>query len=104
MLAVEPRLLLPRDIDTGHLCYVHLTVVYLDTVHYTGQQVRLQAPCILPELSKLQEVWIFLFRRGADQWHISDLRRGEVDGYDLHYTVILYASCKELCKFLPIRY
>jgi anaphase-promoting complex subunit 1 len=60
VLAVEPRLLVPRDIDTGHLCYVHLTVVYLDTVHYSGQQVQLQAPCILPELSKLQEVQTFL--------------------------------------------
>ncbi|KDR08910.1 hypothetical protein L798_00564, partial [Zootermopsis nevadensis] len=70
VLAVEPRLLLPRDIDTGHLCYVHLTVVYLDTVHYTGQQVRLQAPCILPELSNLFQVkveddryWGIVFHR-----------------------------------------
>ncbi|XP_069677644.1 anaphase-promoting complex subunit 1 isoform X2 [Periplaneta americana] len=70
VLAVEPRLLVPRDIDTGHLCYVHLTVVYLDTPHYKDQQVRLKAPCILPELSKLREVkvederyWDILFHR-----------------------------------------
>lgn len=72
VLAVEPRLLVPRDIDTGHMCYVHLTVVYLDTAHYTGQQVRLRAPCILPELSKLQEVGTILFGQGKYWWHIWD--------------------------------
>lgn len=51
VLAVEPRLLIPRDIDCGNLCYAHITVLYLN-----GDQFTSKAPCLLPELELLQEV------------------------------------------------
>ncbi|KAK3923529.1 Anaphase-promoting complex subunit 1 [Frankliniella fusca] len=70
VLAVEPRLLVPRDIDTGVVCYAHLTVVYLDSQHYSNQVAKLKAPCLLPELSTLKEVriederyWTIVFHR-----------------------------------------
>nr|CAD7457684.1 unnamed protein product [Timema tahoe] len=56
VLAVQPRLLVPRDIDAGNLCYVHLNVVYLDNPHYKNHSTRLRAPCLLPELNKLKQV------------------------------------------------
>nr|CAD7590064.1 unnamed protein product [Timema genevievae] len=58
VLAVQPRLLVPRDIDAGNLCYVHLNVVYLDTPHYKNHSTRLRAPCLLPELNKLKQVTV----------------------------------------------
>ncbi|XP_046664707.1 anaphase-promoting complex subunit 1 isoform X3 [Homalodisca vitripennis] len=70
VLAAESRLLLPRDIDTGSLCYAHITIVYLDSSHYQSQEFTLKAPCILPELKYLKEVrvqddryWRVTFRR-----------------------------------------
>ncbi|XP_050663661.1 anaphase-promoting complex subunit 1-like [Leptidea sinapis] len=51
VLAVEPRLILPRDIDSGKLCYANVQVVDLQ-----GAVRELRAPCIIPELSTLREV------------------------------------------------
>ncbi|KOB65497.1 Shattered, partial [Operophtera brumata] len=53
VLAVEPRLLLPRDLNTGKLCYAHIQVIDLK-----GVTIELKAPCMIPELSTLQEVKI----------------------------------------------
>ncbi|XP_068629420.1 anaphase-promoting complex subunit 1 [Battus philenor] len=65
VLAVEPRLILPRDLETGQLCYAHLQVVDLK-----GAVKELKAPCIIPELDGLREVkimdpryWPIVFRR-----------------------------------------
>uniref|UniRef100_A0A1B6C0L0 Uncharacterized protein n=2 Tax=Clastoptera arizonana TaxID=38151 RepID=A0A1B6C0L0_9HEMI len=70
VLASESRLLLPRDIDSGSLCFANITILYLDTIHYKNQSARLRAPCILPELKYLKEVhieddryWTVVFRR-----------------------------------------
>lgn len=68
MLAVEPRLIVPRDIDTGVLCYAHITVVYLDTKHYSNESARLKAPCVLPELSTLKEVRNINLLSGTFLW------------------------------------
>lgn len=54
VLATEPRLLIPRDISTGKLCYVNIQVVTLDH----NQVMEMRAPCILPELNRLKEVRI----------------------------------------------
>lgn len=59
VLAVEPRLLLPRDIDTRSVCYAHVTYVYHENTIYRGKSVRLVAPCLLPELNLLKEVSAF---------------------------------------------
>ncbi|XP_050429945.1 anaphase-promoting complex subunit 1 [Adelges cooleyi] len=72
-LAAEPRILIPRDIDSGDLCYVHLKVVFLDTKYYKNQFYTIKAPCLLPELSLLKEVrvederyWSIIFERGRN--------------------------------------
>ncbi|CAH0686482.1 unnamed protein product [Spodoptera exigua] len=53
VLAVEARLILPRDISTEKLCYAHIQVIDLnDAVK------EMKAPCIIPELSTLKEVKI----------------------------------------------
>ncbi|CAK1583078.1 unnamed protein product [Parnassius mnemosyne] len=65
VLAVEPRLILPRDLDTGKLCYAHIQVVDLQ-----GVVKEMKAPCIIPELDTLKEVkindpryWPIVFQR-----------------------------------------
>ncbi|XP_026741870.1 anaphase-promoting complex subunit 1 [Trichoplusia ni] len=53
VLAVEARLILPRDINTEKLCYAHIQVIDLN-----GVVKEMKAPCIIPELSTLKEVKI----------------------------------------------
>ncbi|XP_026330751.1 anaphase-promoting complex subunit 1 isoform X3 [Hyposmocoma kahamanoa] len=68
VLAVEPRLILPRDLDTGKLCYAHIQVIDLE-----GAVKEMMAPCIVPELERLREVkiadpryWPISFQRGRN--------------------------------------
>lgn len=65
VLAVEPRLILPRDLSTGKLCYAHIQVIDLE-----GAVRKMKAPCIIPELDTLREVrvsdpryWPITFQR-----------------------------------------
>ncbi|XP_076035625.1 anaphase promoting complex subunit 1 isoform X2 [Oratosquilla oratoria] len=58
VLAAEPRLLLPVDIDSGRLCQANVTIKFSETSQYPCQTVEMKAPCMLPELSKLCEVTI----------------------------------------------
>lgn len=53
VLAVEPRLLLPRDIDTGALC---LCNVEYKTIK--NKVMKTMAPCILPALDEITELYI----------------------------------------------
>ncbi|XP_075233032.1 anaphase promoting complex subunit 1 isoform X2 [Lycorma delicatula] len=83
VLASEQRLLLPRDIDSGSLCYAHLTFVYLDTPYYQNQTVSLKAPCILPELHLLKEVrvedkryWNIVFKRNQNWSQLENILNG----------------------------
>ncbi|KAL7744257.1 hypothetical protein ACLKA6_009216 [Drosophila palustris] len=72
VLAVEPRLFLPRDIDTHQLCLCNISVLEVGA----NEMRRLPiAPCILPELSTLQQVivedenyWPVCFERSRN-WH-----------------------------------
>lgn len=68
VLAVEPRLLIPRDIITSRMCYTNLSVVHLD-----GSAVPMRAPCLLPDLNTLSRVsvqderyWPVIFERGRN--------------------------------------
>lgn len=68
VLAVEPRIVLPRDIDTGKLCPCNITYLTLD-----GKTVSKMAPCMLPELNELTEVrfedpnyWLIKFKKGCN--------------------------------------
>lgn len=58
VLAAEPRLLIPVDVDTGRLCQVHVSVRFKDTDQYRSQTFEAMAPLMLPELSKLSQVVI----------------------------------------------
>lgn len=68
VLALEPRIVLPRDIDTGKLCLCNVTYTMLD-----GQSFSKMAPCMLPELSELSSVrfedpnyWLIKFEKGRN--------------------------------------
>lgn len=72
VLAVEPRLFLPRDIDTHQLCLCNISVLELGATELRRLPI---APCILPELSTLQKVivddenyWPVCFERSRN-WH-----------------------------------
>ncbi|MPC33172.1 Anaphase-promoting complex subunit 1 [Portunus trituberculatus] len=58
VLAAEPRLLMPIDVDTGRLCQVSVTVRFNNTKQYKNQSYEALAPLMLPELSKLSEIII----------------------------------------------
>ncbi|EDW62517.1 anaphase-promoting complex subunit 1 [Drosophila virilis] len=72
VLAVEPRLFLPRDIDTHQLCLCNISVLEVGSTELRRLPI---APCILPELSTLQQVivddenyWPVCFERSRN-WH-----------------------------------
>ncbi|XP_046750016.1 anaphase-promoting complex subunit 1 [Diprion similis] len=73
VLAAEPRLLLPRDIDTGRLCYAMVHLTFQSDNLASGQEVVLRAPCLLPELNSLRRVelrddryWNVVFEKGQN--------------------------------------
>lgn len=77
VLAVEPRLFLPRDIDTGRLVVCKLSFIEL------GKNVSItvtRAPCMLPELDTLKMVvvndpnyWPVTFERGRNWDQLTNL-------------------------------
>lgn len=69
VLAVEPRLFLPRDIDSGKLVVCKLTYIEFNQ----KAMVETMAPCMLPELETLKAVcindpnyWPVTFERGRN--------------------------------------
>lgn len=56
VLAVEPRLIIPRHIDTNKPVYTHIRIRFKDTPWYENVEYVAMAPCILPELDLLKEV------------------------------------------------
>ncbi|XP_066581363.1 anaphase-promoting complex subunit 1 isoform X2 [Prorops nasuta] len=56
VLAIEPRLILPRDIDSGQYCYVTVKLTFNSNVDADGQETILQAPCLLPQLHSLKKI------------------------------------------------
>ena len=68
VLAVEPRVILTRDIDTGKLCPCNVKYVTID-----GKTISKTAPCMLPELDGLAELrfedpnyWTVIFKKGVN--------------------------------------
>ena len=55
VLAAEPRLVIPRDIDTGKTVYVNLQCVVINK-NQSSEMTKLRAPCFLSELHLLEEV------------------------------------------------
>lgn len=68
VLAVEPRLIVPKDVHLLKCCYASLTVIKID-----GTKSYLRAPGIIPDLNTLKEVsidderyWPVVFKRGKN--------------------------------------
>ncbi|KAI1886381.1 hypothetical protein AGOR_G00213430 [Albula goreensis] len=73
VLAAEPRLLVPVDVDTCKPCYALLEVTYKETQWYEETTVELMAPTMLPELHLLKQVKV----KGPRYWELAvDLTRG----------------------------
>ncbi|XP_014469767.1 PREDICTED: anaphase-promoting complex subunit 1-like [Dinoponera quadriceps] len=56
VLAAEPRVILPKDIDTNQYCYATIHLTFETEREAEGQEVSLQAPCLLPQLCSLKKV------------------------------------------------
>ncbi|KAL3875250.1 hypothetical protein ACJMK2_038174 [Sinanodonta woodiana] len=66
VLAAVPRVMLPRDVDTGYACYVPLEIKFKDTSNYKDVSYETSAPCILPDLDLIEEIKIL----GPRYWPI----------------------------------
>ncbi|XP_077996954.1 anaphase-promoting complex subunit 1-like [Glandiceps talaboti] len=66
VLAAEPRLILPRDVDTNKPCYARLEVIFKETVWYKELKIDMMAPCIIPELNLLKQINVL----GPRYWNI----------------------------------
>uniref|UniRef100_A0A669DML5 Anaphase-promoting complex subunit 1 n=1 Tax=Oreochromis niloticus TaxID=8128 RepID=A0A669DML5_ORENI len=67
VLAAEPRLLVPVDVDSLKPCYALLEVTYKETKWYDETTVELMAPTLLPELQLLKRVKV----KGPRYWELS---------------------------------
>uniref|UniRef100_A0A673J159 Anaphase-promoting complex subunit 1-like n=1 Tax=Sinocyclocheilus rhinocerous TaxID=307959 RepID=A0A673J159_9TELE len=73
VLAAEPRLLVPVDVDTLKPCYALLDVTYKDTQWYEETTVELMAPTMLPELNLLKRIKV----KGPRYWELNiDISKG----------------------------
>ncbi|XP_066534503.1 anaphase-promoting complex subunit 1 isoform X2 [Hoplias malabaricus] len=73
VLAAEPRLLVPVDVDTLKPCYAMLDVTYKGTQWYDETTVELMAPAMLPELHLLKQIKV----KGPRYWELNiDLSKG----------------------------
>ncbi|XP_035209328.1 anaphase-promoting complex subunit 1-like isoform X2 [Stegodyphus dumicola] len=58
VLAAEPRLIIPRLIDSHKPVYINIKVKFKDTPFYQNAEYTVRAPCLLPELKFLKQVII----------------------------------------------
>ncbi|XP_074644686.1 anaphase-promoting complex subunit 1-like [Tubulanus polymorphus] len=58
VLAAEPRVIIPKDVDSGSFCYIPLDVKYKDTEYFEDKWFTCVGPCLLPEIDQLEEVKI----------------------------------------------
>jgi len=56
VLAAEPRVLVPREVDTNKACHVPLEVTLKESQFYPETNLKLTAPCILPELQLIKKI------------------------------------------------
>uniref|UniRef100_A0A8C4RIV1 Anaphase-promoting complex subunit 1 n=1 Tax=Erpetoichthys calabaricus TaxID=27687 RepID=A0A8C4RIV1_ERPCA len=67
VLAAEPRLLVPVDVDTNTPCYALLEITYKETQWYKETTVERMAPTLLPELHLLKQVRV----KGPRYWELT---------------------------------
>lgn len=89
VLAAQPRLVLPRDIDNKQNCYATLRLTFKSEKLAKGQQVVLKAPCLLPQLESLEKVelkddryWEIVFERGHN-WKLLEGMLTKCDSLDV---------------------
>lgn len=58
VLAAEPRLLIPRDIQTNRSVYVNVTVKQLEKESNKIVELKLRAPCLVPEVDSIISVCV----------------------------------------------
>jgi len=58
VLASESRLLLSKDVDTNEFCYVPLEITLKACEHHEAFVYQQMAPCILPEINRIEELKI----------------------------------------------
>lgn len=58
VLAVEPRLLIPRDILTNKPVYVNITVIQKNPSNGKQVELRFKAPCLMPEIQTIEKVYV----------------------------------------------
>ncbi|XP_068728740.1 anaphase-promoting complex subunit 1-like [Montipora capricornis] len=56
VLAAEPRVLVPREVDSNKACHVPLEVTLKESQFYPETILKLTAPCILPELQLIKKI------------------------------------------------
>jgi len=56
VLASESRLLFSKDVDTNEFCYVPLQITLKANEHHGTFRYQQMAPCILPELARIEEL------------------------------------------------
>ncbi|CAB3997180.1 Anaphase-promoting complex subunit 1 [Paramuricea clavata] len=56
VLAVEPRLIIPRDVDTKEACYVPVEITLKETPYYSETVINEVAPCLLPDADLIKQV------------------------------------------------
>uniref|UniRef100_A0A8D2NR13 Anaphase-promoting complex subunit 1 n=1 Tax=Zosterops lateralis melanops TaxID=1220523 RepID=A0A8D2NR13_ZOSLA len=73
VLAAEPRLLTPVDVDSNTPCYALIEVTYKGTQWYGEVTEELMAPTLLPELHLLKQIRV----KGPRYWELLiDLSKG----------------------------
>uniref|UniRef100_UPI00358F4E60 anaphase-promoting complex subunit 1 isoform X2 n=1 Tax=Myxine glutinosa TaxID=7769 RepID=UPI00358F4E60 len=80
VLACEPRLLIPVNVDTGVPCYAPVAVTYKATTSSDEDTLVMQAPALLPEMHLIKEVkivgpryWEVILDVSSDPQHLKSI-------------------------------
>lgn len=84
VLATEPRMVIPRCIDTGTPVYAKIHYTFQGTGEGPGRSVEKLAPCLLPDLSLLKSVELV----DGNYWNISF-------DCDTNFNKLRYVCCKK---------
>ncbi|XP_053998022.1 anaphase-promoting complex subunit 1 [Hylaeus anthracinus] len=80
VLAAEPRVILPRDIDSCQYCYATIHLTFESEKEAEGQDLVLQAPCLLPQLRSVKTIelkderyWGIVFEKGHNWQQLENM-------------------------------
>ena len=66
VLAADPRLLIPVDVDSNTPCYALIEVTFKGTQWYAETTEEMMAPTLLPELHLLKQIRV----KGPRYWEL----------------------------------